>query len=83
MYIYCKLLFVKEYKKDIHIGELIRNELRRQKKTNAWLAEQIGVMPRTVNKIFLKEVIDTSQLRNISKALKHDFFKYFSETLND
>ena len=69
--------------KDIHIGELIRNELRRQKKTNAWLAEQIGVMPRTVNKIFLKEVIDTSQLHNISKALKHDFFKYFSETLND
>ena len=52
--------------KEIHIGNLIRNELRRQAKTNNWLAEQIGVTPRTVNKIFsfkitkfAKEVIVT------------------------
>ena len=69
--------------KNIHIGELIRDELRRQQKTNTWLAGQIGVTPRTINKIFLKEVIDTAQLTHISKALNHDFFKYFSETLID
>ena len=68
--------------KEIHIGNLIRNELRRQKKTNAWLAEQISVTPRTVNKIFSKVTIDTSQLLHISKALYHDFFKYYSENLN-
>ena len=40
---------------DIHIGELIRKEMRRQGKTNAWLAEQIGVTPRTANKIYSKK----------------------------
>lgn len=69
--------------KEIHIGNLIREELRRQAKTNAWLAAQISVTPRTVNKIFSKMVIDTAQLLNISKALNHDFFKYYSENLND
>ena len=69
--------------KEIHIGNLIRSELRRQAKTNSWLAEQIGVTPRTVNKIFSKTVIDTAQLLHISKALNYDFFKYYSDTLND
>ena len=69
--------------KEIHIGNLIRDELRRQAKTNSWLAEQIGVTPRTVNKIFSKMVIDTAQLLHISKALNHDFFRYFSESLVD
>ena len=39
----------------IHIGAAIRNELRRQGKTNAWLAEQIGITPRTLQKIFNKQ----------------------------
>ena len=63
---------------DIHIGELIRKEMRRQGKTNAWLAEQIGVTPRTANKIYSKKDIDTAQLLHISKALQHDFFGYYS-----
>lgn len=65
----------------VPIGQLIRDELRRQGKTNQWLATQIHVNPRTVNKIFLKEVIDTQQLLLISKALDVDFFKAFSEAL--
>ena len=65
----------------IHIGNLIRDELRRQGKTNQWLAAQIHVNPRTINKIFLKDVIDTHQLLLISKALDIDFFKAFSEEL--
>ena len=68
---------------DIHIGELIRKEMRRQGKTNAWLAEQIGVTPRTANKIFSKKDIDTAQLLHISKALQHDFFGYYSILIND
>lgn len=67
---------------DIHIGELIRKEMRRQGKTNAWLAEQIGVTPRTANKIFSKKDIDTAQLLHISKALQHDFFGYYSKLIN-
>lgn len=65
----------------IHIGFLIREELRKQGKSNKWLAEQLNVNPRTVNKIFLKQDIDTNQLYLISKILDIDFFKYYSETL--
>ena len=52
----------------IHIGSIIRDELRRQGKTNAWFAKEINVNTRTVNKIFLKGVIDTHQLLLISQA---------------
>ena len=38
----------------IHIGSLIREELRRQGRTNAWLADKIGVTPRALQKIFNK-----------------------------
>ena len=65
----------------IHIGNLIRDELRRQGHTNEWLADKIGVNIRTVNKIFLKQTMDTQQLFNISKALSTDFFNYFSKLL--
>ena len=66
----------------VPIGQLIRDELRRQGKTNQWLASQIHVNPRTINKIFLKNVIDTHQLLLISKALDFDLFKAFSEELH-
>lgn len=66
----------------VPIGQLIRDELRRQGKTNQWLASQIHVNPRTINKIFLKDVIDTNQLFLISKALDIDFFKAFSAKLH-
>ncbi len=65
----------------VPIGQIIRDELRRQGKTNHWLASQIHVNPRTVNKIFLKDAIDTHQLFLISKALDVDFFKCFSDAL--
>ncbi len=65
----------------IHIGNLIRDELRRQGHTNEWLADRIGVNIRTVNKIFLKQTIDTLQLYQISKALDTDFFKLYSGCL--
>ena len=41
----------------IHIGSIIKEELRKQGKTNSWLAKEINVNPRTVNKIFLKTLI--------------------------
>lgn len=65
----------------VPIGQIIRDELRRQGKTNHWLASQIHVNPRTVNKIFLKDAIDTHQLFLISKALDIDFFKFYSDAL--
>lgn len=62
----------------VHIGNLIRDELRRQGHTNAWLAEQIGMTPRTLQRIFNKPSIDTQQLLLISNTLHTDFFKFYS-----
>ncbi len=65
----------------IPIGQIIREELRRQGHTNEWLAERINVHPRTVQKIFLKSTIDTQQLLAISQALGVDFFLLYSTIL--
>lgn len=65
----------------IHIGQLIREELRRQGRNNRWLAQRINVNIRTVNKIFEKTFIDTQQLTLISEALGVDFFRYYSDAL--
>lgn len=65
----------------IHIGSIIRSELRKKGKTNGWFAKAINVHPRTINKIFLKSVIDTGQLLQISRAMGVDFFKFYSDEL--
>ncbi len=61
------------------IGQIIREELRRQGHTNEWLAERIHVHPRTVQKIFLKPTIDTQQLLIICQVMGVDFFQLYSE----
>lgn len=65
----------------IIIGQIIREELRRQGRTNEWLADRIHVHPRTVQKIFVKASIDTQQLLAISQALGVDFFQLYSSVL--
>lgn len=65
----------------IHIGNLIRDELRRQGHTNQWLMERIGVSERTLQRLFNKPSIDTQQLLLISTALNVDFFRIYSDYL--
>ncbi|MBR5354326.1 MAG: helix-turn-helix transcriptional regulator [Bacteroidales bacterium] len=65
----------------IHIGRLIRDELRRQGHTNEWLAGQIHVTPRTVQRIFNKPSLDTQLLFNISKALHTNLFTHYTTKL--
>lgn len=65
----------------IHIGNLIRNELRRQGHTNEWLMERIGVSERTLQRLFNKPSIDTQQLFLISTVLEKDFFRDYSNAL--
>ena len=66
----------------VHIGSLIRKELRRQGHNNAWLAERIGLTPRALQKIFNKQSIDSHQLLLISAALQTDLFKHYSQSLS-
>ncbi len=66
----------------IHIGNIIRDELHRQSHTNQWLADQMGMDRSTVQRLFNKPSIDTQQLFRISKILGIDLFAHYSEQLN-
>lgn len=61
----------------VHIGSLIGNELRRQRRPAAWLAQEICCDRTNVYKILRKGSIDTELLCRISIALNHDFFADF------
>ena len=65
----------------IHIGRLIREELRRQGHTNEWFMERIGMSERTLQRLFHKPSLDTHQLFRISSILGTDFFQHYSEAL--
>ena len=65
----------------IHIGNLIRNELRHQGHTNEWLAEQIGTSPRNLWRVYNKPSLDTQLLLNISLALHTDFFQHYTKVI--
>ncbi|MBR5028168.1 MAG: helix-turn-helix transcriptional regulator [Bacteroidales bacterium] len=67
----------------IHIGNLIRDELRRQGHTNQWLADQLSVDRSTVQRLFNKPSIDTQQLLRISKVLGKNMFVYYFHAFND
>jgi plasmid maintenance system antidote protein VapI len=67
----------------IHIGNIIRDELHRQGHTNQWLADQLSVERSTVQRLFNKPSIDTQQLLCISKVLGKDMFEYYSQAFLD
>lgn len=58
----------------VHIGSLISDELRRQRRPAAWLAQEICCDRTNIYKILRKGSIDTELLCRISVALNHDFF---------
>lgn len=66
----------------IHIGNIIRDELHRQGHTNQWLADQLSVERCTVQRLFNKPSIDTQQLLRISKVLGKDMFIYYSNAFS-
>lgn len=68
-------------KSTVAIGEIIKQELKNQGKTSVWLAEELDCHRTNVYKIYNRNTIDSGMLFHISKLLKVDFFKYFSEAL--
>lgn len=66
---------------ELHIGELIREEMVSQGRSAAWLANIIHCDRRNIYDIFKRESIDTRLLMRISCVLEKDFFKYYSEAI--
>ena len=66
---------------DIHIGALIEEKLNEQERSIVWLAKKVNYSRSNLSKILKQSYIDTNLLTRISKALKHDFFNYYSHYL--
>jgi len=58
----------------IHIGKLIRKQLRSNGQSVVWLTKQLECDRSKVYRIFNSPIIYSSDLWKISAILKHDFF---------
>ena len=68
---------------NINIGQEIHQELQRQGRSVAWLSRQLGTSRMACYRIFDCYSIDTRVLRRISILLGRDFFKLYSESLDE
>ena len=68
------------HKHELHIGNMIRQELRLQRRSVVWLAEQLHCNRSNAYKILERKDLDTDLLRRISRALQCDFFLRISES---
>ncbi|MBO5186844.1 MAG: XRE family transcriptional regulator [Prevotella sp.] len=63
--------------KEIHIGRLIEEELRRQERSVSWFARMLCCERTNVYNIFKRESIDCSMLYRISIILNRNFFDLY------
>jgi hypothetical protein len=61
--------------KDVHIGQLIQEEMNLQGRTVTWLAKGIFCEKSNVYKMFKRKSIDLAQLMKVSEVLNHNFLK--------
>lgn len=64
---------------ELRIGQRIHEELKRQGRTVAWLARQLGVERTSLYYTFRQNSIDMELLYRISFFLEHDFFQDIRE----
>jgi len=71
-----------EYQK-IHIGSLIKSEVKDRGITYSEFARRIGTQRQNIErKVFTQQGLDTELLMQISEILDFDFFKYFKTIKN-
>lgn len=61
--------------KQVHIGQMIHEELRKQGRTVTWFAKEIYCEKSNIYKLFRRESIELAQLMKISVVLNHNFLK--------
>lgn len=61
----------------------IRDELKKQERSVAWFARQLGTNRMACYRIFESYSIDTYMLLKISRVLDYDFFSLYSDNLRN
>lgn len=64
---------------ELHIGHLIKSELRKQGRSITWLAAQLGYSRQNMYKLFERQWIYTDLLLKICDVMDYDFFKACSD----
>lgn len=68
-------------KKEIHLGKLIHDELRRQRRSVAWFAHEMAYTRGNMYNILKRPHLNSEFLLRASEKLNHDFFRDVSEKL--
>ena len=63
---------------DLHIGHLVQEQLRKDKRSVGWLSREIGCTRNHVYKIFNKASMDSDLLLRISISMNFNFFQYYT-----
>lgn len=66
---------------NMHIGQLIKQQVEEQGRTVVWLAKQLSYSRTNVYKIYEKSSVDTDLLMRISNVLDYDFFSVYSSRI--
>ena len=61
----------------VHIGKCIEHELRSQRRSVKWLADQLFCDRSNVYRLLQRESVDTAQLMRISRILECNFFEAY------
>lgn len=69
---------MENYESNIHIGHLIREQLKADKRSVSWLAREIHCTRNHVYKIFKKPSLDSALILRISKVMHFNFFQYYT-----
>lgn|GEM_PF-715556 len=64
---------------DFHIGNVIKNYLKSQGRTEVWLARGVHCDPGNFNRTLRKSSVDMDLLRRISILLEHNFCEDYAE----
>jgi hypothetical protein len=67
----------------IDMGKIVRQELERQQRSVAWLADKIGRHRCHLPRMLKKASIDSDVLYRISAALAIDFHNFYSQKLQE
>lgn len=67
----------------LHIGNSIKEELKRQDRSIAWLSRQVFCDRSNLSRVLQNQYIDICLLRRISISLRYNFFKIISENVQN
>ena len=66
------------HESNIHIGHLIREQLKADNRSVSWLAREIHCTRNNLYKIFNKPSLDSDLILRISNAMNFNFFQYYT-----